>query len=96
MSCRMLIARHSVLPLSMASELQFDGGGPSRGYGLTGPGTFWYVLMCILGCGGAYFVKVSAKKAMWELVTELQTAPGYHVEAISRALYEPAARRTGY
>ena len=42
------------------SELQSDGGGPSRGYGLTGAGTSWYMLMCILGFGGAYFAKVSA------------------------------------
>jgi len=78
------------------SELQFDGGGPSRGYGLTGAGTFWYMLLCILGFGGAYFAKVSAKKGMWELVAILQAAPAEHAEAIHRALHEPAARRQGY
>ena len=74
------------------SELQFDGGGPSRGYGLTGAGTFWYMLLCILGFGSAYFAKVSAKKGMWELAAILQAPPAEHAEAIHRALHEPAAR----
>lgn len=72
------------------SELQLDGGGPSRGYSLSGAGTFWYILMCI-SFGAGYFTKVSCKKAMWELVTVVRAAPGDHSEAISRALYGPAA-----
>lgn len=78
------------------TELQFDGGGPSRGYGLTSAGAFWYILMCIFGFGGAYFMKVSAKKGMWELITVLQGAPAEHAEAIHQALHEPAGRRQGF
>ena len=77
------------------SELQLDGGGPSRGYSLSGAATFWYILMC-LSFGAGYFHKVSCKKAMWELVTVVQAAPGEHAEAIHRALHEPAATRHGY
>ena len=38
-----------------------------------------------------YFAKVSAKKALWELVAMVQSAPGEHAEAIRRALSGPAA-----
>ena len=60
------------------------------------PPTFWYVLMC-LWFGAGYFAKVWAKKALWEVVVMVQSAPGEYAEAIIRALSGPAApRRPGY
>jgi hypothetical protein len=41
--------------------------------------------MC-LGFGAGYFAKVSAKKALWELVGMVQAAPGEYAGAIGRAL----------
>jgi hypothetical protein len=68
------------------SELQLDGQGPSRSYSLRGMEGVWYVLMC-LGFGVGYFAKVSAKKALWELVAMVQAAPGEYAEAIGRSLF---------
>ena len=66
------------------TDLQLDGQGPSRSYSLRGAETFWYVLMC-LAFGGGYFAKVSAKKALWEVVGMVQSGPGEYAEAIRRA-----------
>jgi len=42
--------------------------------------------MCIsFGCG--YFAKVSAKKALWEVVMLMRSAAGDHTAAIGRALF---------
>jgi hypothetical protein len=71
------------------TELHRDGGGPGgpgSGYGLGGAETFWYVLLCF-PFGGAYFAKVSAKRALWEMVTLLRDAPDAHRNALARALY---------
>jgi hypothetical protein len=71
------------------SELQLDGQGPGRSYSLHGMESFWYVLMC-LGFGAGYFAKVSAKKALWELVGMVRAAPAEYAGAIGRALSGPA------
>jgi hypothetical protein len=47
--------------------------------------SFWYVLMC-LAFGGGYFAKVWAKKALWEMVGMMQSAPAEYTAAISRIL----------
>jgi hypothetical protein len=67
------------------SELQVDGQGPSHSYSLRGMESFWYVLMC-LAFGGGYFAKVWAKKALWEMVGMMQSAPAEYTAAISRIL----------
>jgi hypothetical protein len=52
--------------------------------------------MCI-AFGGGYFAKVSAKKAIWELITVAQSGPGEYGEAIGRAIYRTAGRgQTAY
>ena len=61
------------------------GKNPTRSYSLRGMEGFWYVLMC-LGFGAGYFAKVSAKKALWELVGMVQAAPGEYAGAVGRAL----------
>jgi hypothetical protein len=46
--------------------------------------------MCI-PFGAGYFAKVSAKKALWEIVGMVQSAPGEYAEAIIRSPSGPAA-----
>jgi hypothetical protein len=82
---------HGSVACEIVSELQLDGHGPSHSYAMSGAATFWYYMMCI-AFGGGYFAKVSYKKALWEVVSVVQSAPGEYAEAMSRALYGPAAR----
>jgi hypothetical protein len=89
------MAYFSKLPAKKAaceilSELQLDGQGPSRGYSLRGAEAFWYVMMCI-AFGGGYFAKVWVKKALWEVIGVVQSAPDEYGAAVGRALHGYAA-----
>ena len=73
-------------PRARSSASCSSGGqGPGRSYSLNGMESFWYALMC-LSFGAGYFAKVSAKKALWELVGMVQSSPGEYAGAIGRAL----------
>jgi hypothetical protein len=58
---------------------------------MSGAATFWYYLMCI-PFGGAYFAKVYAKKALWEVVSMVQASSGDYGSAMGRALFASDAR----
>jgi len=64
-------------------------------YALRGAESFWYVLMCI-PFGAGYFAKVWAKKALWEIVGMVRSAPGEHAAAICRTLSGAAPYASGF